>query len=195
MNDSSSSTTRIIAGSDAEKNSIRPGQWTLDQDLVAPTTCHVPLWATGLVTPFVTPALCHMPTEVASVRGREHLHRERMSSRIVSWTMQERQRCPDVQTKYPRVWANDHHWGTNHVILQGKDDFTLQLDKSSRKLPFCSGILQFWTTNHQPPESTFEYRGKARKERDRSRIIWLELKERKVCVNVDGDCQCHCLFW
>ena len=35
---------------------------------------------------FVAPAPYHMPIEVASVRVREHQHRERTPSSIVSWT-------------------------------------------------------------------------------------------------------------
>ena len=34
---------------------------------------------------FVTPALCHMPMEVVSVRGKEHQHEERTPSGVVSW--------------------------------------------------------------------------------------------------------------
>ena len=63
-----------------------------------------------------------------------------------SRTVKERQRCPDQQTKYPRVAANDHHWKTNHVIWQGKNDSSVQLDNSSRRLPFGGGSIQFWTT-------------------------------------------------
>ena len=48
---------------------------------------------------FVTPAPCHMPIEVVSVRVREHPHEERTPSAVVSWTAEERQRCPDQQTK------------------------------------------------------------------------------------------------
>ena len=73
----------------------------------------------------------------------------------------------NAQVKYPRVWANDHHSRADHVILQGKNDFSIQLDNSSRRLPFCGRILQFWTTtNQQRPESTFEWRGNA-KNKDR----------------------------
>ena len=35
---------------------------------------------------FVTPAPCHMPIEVVSVRVREHPHEERTPSGVVSWT-------------------------------------------------------------------------------------------------------------
>ena len=108
-----------------------------------------------------------MPIEVVSVRVREHPHEERTPSGAVSWTVEERQRCTDQQTKYPTVWANDHHWRANHVIVPGKNDSSIQLDNSSRRLPFCRGILQFWTTtNQQRAESTFEWRGNARN-RDR----------------------------
>ena len=31
--------------------------------------------------------------------------------------------------------------------LEGMNDSFIPLDKSSRRLPFCRGILQFWTTN------------------------------------------------
>ena len=81
----------------------------------------------------------------------------------MSWTVEEKQRCTDEQTIYATVWANDHHWRANHSILQGKNDFSVQLDNSSRRLTFRGGIIQFWTTtNQQRPESTFEYREKAR---------------------------------
>ena len=39
-----------------------------------------------MVTPFVTPALCHMPIEVVSVGVREHPHKERVPQGVVSWT-------------------------------------------------------------------------------------------------------------
>ena len=133
---------------------------------------------------FVAPAPYHLPIEVMSVRVREHQHEERTPSGVVSWTVEEKQRCPDQQTKYRRAWANDQHWRANHVILQGKNDSSVQLDNYSKRLPFCGGNLQFWTTtNQQRPESTFEYRGKARKERDWPRTRSLELKGRKVRVN------------
>ena len=35
---------------------------------------------------FVAPALCHIPIEVVSVRGREHQHEERTPSGVVFWT-------------------------------------------------------------------------------------------------------------
>ena len=57
-----------------------------NQDFVAPAPCHIPLWAVGLVIPSVTPALDHMPIMVVSVRVREHPHRERMPSGVVSWS-------------------------------------------------------------------------------------------------------------
>ena len=82
------------------------------------------------------------------------------------WTVEERQRYPDQQTKYPRVWANDQHWRANHVILQGKNDPSVQLDNSSRRLPYCGGIPQFSTTNSKQSESSFEYSEKGRS-RDR----------------------------
>ena len=44
---------------------------TLDQDVVAP-------------------ALCHMPIEVVSIRVREHQHRERIPSGVVFWTGSDR---------------------------------------------------------------------------------------------------------
>ena len=111
----------------------------------------------------VAPAPYHMPIEVVSVRVREHKHKERAPSGVVSWTVEEKQGRTDKHTKYPRVWANDHSWEANQVILQGKNDSSIQLGNSSRRLSFFGGILQFWTTtNQQRPESTFEFRGKAR---------------------------------
>ena len=115
---------------------------------------------------FVAPAPYHIPIEVVSVRVREHPHRERTPSGVVSWTVEDRERCADRETQYPRVWANDHHWRANHVLLQGKNDSSIQLDNSSTRLPFRGGIIQSWTTNQQRPESTFDYRGKPRN-RDR----------------------------
>ena len=76
-----------------------------NQHFVAPATCHIPLWAAGLVTPFVTPATCHiplwatrldtrfvapalyhMPIGVVSVWVREHPHEERTPPGEVFWT-------------------------------------------------------------------------------------------------------------
>ena len=61
-----------------------------NQDFGAPAPWHILLWAAGLVTPFVTPAACHMPFEVVSVRMREHQHWERTPSGVVFWTGSER---------------------------------------------------------------------------------------------------------
>ena len=58
----------------------------LDQNLVAPALCHIPLWAAGLVTPFLTPAPSHNLIERVSVRVTEHQHEERRTSIVVSWT-------------------------------------------------------------------------------------------------------------
>ena len=60
-----------------------------NQDFVAPALYHIPLWAAGLVTPFVTPAACHMSFEVMSVRVREHPYQERTPSGVVPWTERE----------------------------------------------------------------------------------------------------------
>ena len=64
--------------------------------------------------------------------------------------------------------------------------FLFNSSNLSRRLPFYRGILPFWITNQQRAESTFEERGKARKERDLSRTRWLGLKGRKVCVNFNA---------
>ena len=48
----------------------------------------------------------------------------------------------------------------NHVILQAKNDSSIQLDNSSRRFPFCGGIVQFWTTNEQRAELTFAQRNR-----------------------------------
>ena len=106
------------------------------------------------------------PWEEVSVRVREHPHEERTPSAVVSCPVEERQRCPDEQTKYPRVWAKDHHYRANHAISQGKNGSSIQLDHTWRRLPLCGGILQFWTTKQSRAESTFEWKGKAR-HRDR----------------------------
>ena len=45
-----------------------------NRDFVAPALRYIPLWAAWLITPFVTPTLCHIPIEVVSVTGWEHLH-------------------------------------------------------------------------------------------------------------------------
>ena len=47
----------------------------------------------------VAPAPYHMPIEVVSVRVGEHQHEERTPSGVVSWTVEERQRCTDEQKK------------------------------------------------------------------------------------------------
>ena len=52
---------------------------------------------------FVAPTPYHIPLEGVSVTVREHQHQERTPSGVVSWTVEERQRCKDEQTKYPRV--------------------------------------------------------------------------------------------
>ena len=61
----------------------------------------------------------------------------------------------DDQAEYPRVRVNNENWALNLVHCQGKIDFAVQLDDSSRRLPFCGGIIQFWTTNQEQPKSTF----------------------------------------
>ena len=67
MNDSSSSITRLIVGSNTERNSQeQDSDTTLDQDVLAP-------------------ASYHMPIEVLSVRVREHPHDEWTPSGVVSW--------------------------------------------------------------------------------------------------------------
>ena len=51
----------------------------------------------------MAPALYHTPIEVVSVRVREHQHRERTPSSVASWTVEERQKCTDELTIYPRA--------------------------------------------------------------------------------------------
>ena len=105
----------------------------------------------------------------------------------MSWTVQERQKCLDQQTKYPRVWANDHNWGTNHFIWQGKNASYIPLGHSSRRLPFYRGIPPFWTTNLQRPESTFEYRGEPT---NRDKVDELTSTGTHASPFTDHDCTC-----
>jgi hypothetical protein len=101
---------------------------------------------------FVTPAPCHIPIEVVSVRVREHPHEERMPSwscvldrtgREREWMKKfeggrsgtkwnceianehERQRWRDEKTKQERVWSNIQNWGTNPVSFLKKNDLSL----------------------------------------------------------------------
>ena len=64
----STSTTKIIL------NSV---QWEIQQEQDSDTT---------LDQDIVVRALCHMPIELVSVRGREHPHVERTPTGVVSWT-------------------------------------------------------------------------------------------------------------
>ena len=52
----------------------------------------------------------------------------------------------DEQTNQPRVWANAGNWVLNQITWQGENDSYVPLNNSSRRLPFCGGIRQFWTT-------------------------------------------------
>ena len=63
--------------------------WTVVKDAINISWhphCYIPLWAAGLVTPFVTPPLGHTRIDVVSARVREHPHEEKTLSVVVSWT-------------------------------------------------------------------------------------------------------------
>ena len=64
----------------------------------------------------------------------------------------------DELTIYLRITANNENWAINQFSWQGKDDSSVRRFNSSMRLPFCEGILQFWTTNQQRPEPTSEQR-------------------------------------
>ena len=102
MDDSSNSTTGIIVGSYTERNSTRTGQWyNAGSRFRGTRTKPYTLWAAGLITPFVAPALCHMPIEVVSVRVREHPHEDRTPPGVVSWVIdrvRDRQRARNNQS-------------------------------------------------------------------------------------------------
>ena len=108
--------------------------------------------------------------------------------------------CSGTKGEMIRQNIEDLEWimRTERSITSiGKERMILLINSSNfkRRLPFCRGILQFLTTKNQKRlESTLEYKVKARKERDGSRIICLGLKERKICVNVDSFSPCYCFF-
>ena len=68
MNDSSSTTIRVIVGSDTERNSTTTGHW----------------YNAG--SRFRGTRTMPLRIEVVSVRVREHPHEERTPSEVVSWT-------------------------------------------------------------------------------------------------------------
>ena len=107
---------------------------------------------------FVAPALYHMPIEVVSVRVTRApaLGENAFWSCVLENCGRETEvyRSTDQISKSLSKWSD---WRANHIILQGKNDSSIQLDNSSRRLPFCGGILQFWTpTDQERPESTIE---------------------------------------
>ena len=142
MNDSSSSATRIIVKSDTERTPIRTGQWYNAGSRFRGTRS----------LPYA-----YWDSECQSERAPAW---RRTPSGVVSCTVQERQSCEDQQIKHPRVSANNHAWRANHVILQGKNDSSVQLDHSSRRLPFCGGILPFWITNQEQQKWTVTQRSR-----------------------------------
>ena len=61
----------------------------------------------------------------------------------------------DEQTNYLRVTANNENCAHNQFNSQGKIDFAFHPSNLRRRLPFCGGIRQFWTTKQKQPESLF----------------------------------------
>ena len=86
---------------------------------------------------------CTRKSERQSGRIEQFFYGGRVPTKWHRQTVEEIQRCIDQKTKYPRVWADDQHWGANHLNLQGKNDSSFQLDNSSRRLSISEGILQF----------------------------------------------------
>ena len=73
----------------------------------------------------------------------------------------------------------------------GKERLILILNSSTlrRRLPFYRRIFKFWITNQQRPESTYEYRGKARKQKGlvKNKMVGIGAKR--------GLCQWHRSLW
>ena len=88
------------------------------------------VWAAGLVTPFVTPALTHIPIEVVIVRVREHPHEERTPSGLVSWTAAERDAAGIVSRSERKKEIEGGRRGT----VQSRKRWT---DKLSSSLSKC----------------------------------------------------------
>ena len=148
-----------------------------NQDFVAPTPYHIPLWAARLVTPLVAPALCHMRIEVVSVRVREHQHSERTPSGIVFGVEQRERygRHSEVEWDNEGIFGGGLSGTKGEMIRQNiqesewimrtersissirKERLILLFNPSSlkRRLAFCVGILQFWITNQKQPASAF----------------------------------------
>ena len=104
------------------KDSLRVAE--CNQDFLVPTPCCIPLWAAGLVTPFVTPAPYHMPIEVVSVKVREHPHQERTPQGVVFDKMRK-----ESEWRYPREAAVEPSV-TMQLSMRDRDE---EMSRQNRK--------------------------------------------------------------
>ena len=150
------------------------------QDFVAPAPCHISLSVAGLFTYFVAPALrenafwCCL-LDRSRERYSRHSEAEWDDEEIFEGGRRLTKGRSGTKGEMIRQNIQESEWimrTERSIIPIRKERMIIPCNASilRRRLPFCEGIRQSWTTNQQRPESTFECRGKARKERDCVRI-------------------------
>ena len=168
-----------------------------NQDFVAPASWHIPLWAVGLITPLVAPALrenafwnCVLNSSRYSETEWEN-ERERVRDKVGEWSkfrgrpkadqraQWNKGRYEQANSSRIRVKMRTEHSTTS--IVKKRMILLINSLNLRRRLPFRAGILQCWTTNQERPESTFEFRRKPRN-RDRfNKLTCTSTRARPFC--------------
>ena len=104
-----------------------------NEDFVAPASYYIPLWAAGLVTPFVTPALRENTFWSCVLDcGKREIQRIWWAG-VTEWRSFRRRPKADQRARWNQG-RDDEYWALNLLNWQRKIDHATQLFTSEREI-------------------------------------------------------------